>query len=63
MMTVKQLIESPCQSSPDGNYWEPALPSWQVASLQMRLRDIWAVWSGKAVAIRQTTKDDLTQPD
>ena len=57
MMTVKDLLESDCQSSPDGEHWEPALPSylwWRI-----RLRDAWAVWTGKAIAIRQTTKADI----
>ena len=58
MMTMKDLMENPCQSSPDGNHWEPALPEphfyWRI-----RLRDAWAVWRGEAVAVRQTTKADL----
>jgi len=58
MMTMKDLMENPCQSSPDGNHWEPALPEshrlWRI-----RLRDAWAVWKGKATAVRQTTKQDL----
>ena len=24
MMTMKELMENPCQSSPDGKHWEPA---------------------------------------
>ena len=57
MMTVKDLLESACQSSPDGEHWEPALPSylwWRI-----RLRDAWAVFTGKAFAVRQTTKADI----
>lgn len=57
MMTVKNLLESQVESSPDGKYWEPALPSqlwWRI-----RLGDAWAVWTGKAIAVRQTTKEDL----
>ena len=57
MITVQDLLASPTQSSPDGNHWEPALPSylwWRI-----RLRDAWAVLKGEAVAIRQTTKADL----
>ena len=58
MMTVKELIESPCQCSVDGKHWEPALPlatTWW----RSRLRDAWAVWTGEASAIRQTTKADI----
>ena len=59
MMTVKDIMTSGCQSSPDGLHWEPALPLhvwWSV-----RLRDAWAVLRGKAVAVRQTTKADLKE--
>lgn len=59
MMTVKDLIQSAAQTSPDGEHWEPALPmahpSWKV-----RLRNAYAVWKGEASAIRQTTKADLS---
>lgn len=58
MMTVKQLMQSSCQSSPDGKYWEPALPEpplWWRA----RLKDAVAVWKGDAIAVRQTTKNDV----
>ena len=57
MMTVKDLMQSTVRSSPDGKHWEPCIPSyiwWRI-----RLRDAWAVWNGEAVAVRQTTKDDL----
>jgi len=57
MLTVKELLESPVQSSPDGKHWEPGLPDcvwWKV-----RLRDAWAVWNGTAIAVRQTTKADI----
>lgn len=57
MMTVKEFMQTACKSSPDGKHWEPALPDylwWRI-----RLRDAWAVWRGRAVAIRQTTKADL----
>ena len=57
MMTVKDLMETPCQSSPDGSHWEPALP--QYVWWRVRLRDAWAVWKGQALAIRQTTKADI----
>lgn len=57
MMTVKQLMENPCQSSPDGKHWEPAIPEYQW--WRIRLRDAIAVWKGEAVAVRQTTKQDL----
>ena len=58
MMTVKELMENRCQSSPDGKHWEPALPE-QPSWWRTRFRDAWAVWKCEAVAIRQTTKDDL----
>ena len=57
MLTVKDLMTTECQSSPDGKHWEPALPHrvwWRT-----RLRDAWAVLKGEALAIRQTTKADL----
>ena len=57
MMTVRDLLTNTAQSSPDGAHWEPALPSylwWRI-----RLRDAWAVLTGKAIAIRQTTKADI----
>lgn len=57
MMTVKDLMTNACQSSPDGEHWEPALPEhmwWRI-----RLRDAWAVLKGEATAIRQTTKADI----
>ncbi len=61
MMTVKDLMENPCQSSPDGKHWEPALPDLRHLWWRIRLRDAWAVWKGEAVAIRQTTKDDIAR--
>ena len=57
MMTVKDLMTNTVQSSPDGNHWEPALPSYLL--WRTRLRDAWAVLTGKAFAIRQTTKADI----
>ena len=57
MMTVRDLLASPTQSSPDGKNWEPALPSYLL--WRTRLRDAWAVCRGDAIAIRQTTKADL----
>ncbi len=58
MMTVKDLMQSNVRSSPDGKWWEPALPEppmwWRT-----RLSDAWAVWKGEATAIRQTTKADI----
>ena len=60
MMTVKDLMTNACQSSPDGNHWEPALPHPDMR-LRFRLRDAWAVWKGEATAIRQTTKADIEQ--
>jgi hypothetical protein len=61
MMTVKDLMETGFQSSPDGNHWEPALPHPYGLNWRNRLRDAWAVWNGKAIAVRQTTKADITK--
>ncbi len=61
MMTVKDLMETECQSSPDGKHWEPALPELYRLYWRNRLRDAWAVWNGEAIAIRQTTKADITK--
>jgi len=60
MMTMKELMENPNHSSPNGKYWEPALPKCSYGFLN-RLRDAWAVWKGQATAIRQTTKADLAK--
>jgi hypothetical protein len=57
MMTLKDLMTNECRSSPDGNYWEPCLP--QYIWWRTRLRDALAVWQGKAIAVRQTTKADI----
>ncbi len=59
MITMKNLMTTEVKSSPDGKYWEPALPQhiWR----RIRLRDAWAVWKGEAVAVRQTTKADITK--
>ena len=58
MLTVKQLVTSSEQASPDGRHWEPALPlpyfGWRYL-----WRDAWEVLNGRARAIRQTTKDYL----
>ena len=54
-MTLKDLLTSGAQSSPDGQHWEPAiplLPDWN-------WRDGWLVLRGHALAVRQTTKADL----
>lgn len=59
MMTVKDLMQNQCSSSPDGRHWEPLLPEPHNLWWRIRLRDAWAVWKGEAVAIRQTTKADL----
>lgn len=61
MMTVKDLMENQCASSPDGKHWEPALPEPHQFWWRIRLRDAWAVWQGKAIAIRQTTKADIKE--
>ncbi len=57
MLTVKELMENPNRSSPDGRHWEPAL--WLYAPLRYRLRDAWEVVCGRAMAIRQTENADL----
>lgn len=61
MMTVKDLMTSNVSTSPDGRHWEPALPlpffGWLVT-----WRDAWAVLNGHAVAIRQTTLADISEP-
>jgi hypothetical protein len=59
MMTVKDLMQNQCSSSPDGLHWEPCLPEAHRLWWRIRLRDAWAVWKGDAVAIRQTTKADI----
>lgn len=58
MITVKQLMQSRVHSSPDGKHWEPALPE-PYQHWKNLLHDAWAVLKGEAVAIRQTTKQDL----
>ena len=57
MMTVRDLMTNTVHSSPDGEHWEPALPSY--LCWRIRLRDAGAVWKGEAFAIRQTTKADI----
>ena len=59
MITVKELMNNPTQSSPDGKHWEPALPEPSWVWWRIRLSDAWAVWQGKAIAVRQTIKADL----
>ena len=59
MMTMKDLMATEVKSSPDGKHWEPALP--QHIWWRIRLRDAWAVLKGEAVAVRQTTKADITK--
>ena len=61
MMTVRDLMTNTAQFSPDGDYWEPALPPYLL--WRIRLRDAWAVLTGKAIAIRQTTKADIDAAD
>lgn len=54
-MTLKDLLTSSSQSSPNGVNWEPSipyLPDWN-------WRDAWLVLRGRALAVRQTTKADL----
>lgn len=60
MLTVKDLMTSGTQSSPDGKHWEPAIPLPMFGWL-FTWRDAWAVLNGRAVAIRQTTKADLVE--
>lgn len=55
-MTLRDLMTNGASSSPDGRHWEPAiplLPDWN-------WRDAWAVLRGRALAVRQTTKADLS---
>ena len=59
MITVKDLMTSPAQSSPDGKHWEPALPHPGWPFWKTRLKDAFSVWQGKAIAVRQTTKADI----
>lgn len=58
MITVKQLLESTVQSSPDGKHWEPAIPM-PYFGWRYLWKDAWEVLNGRAVAIRQTLKCDL----
>lgn len=55
MMTLKDLMTSGAQTSPDGKHWEPAIPILATGNW----RDAWAVYKGRALAVRQTTKADL----
>jgi hypothetical protein len=57
MMTVRDFLLRSCSSSPDGEHWEPALP--EPNYFWWRLHDAWFVLTGKAHAIRQTTKADV----
>lgn len=61
MITVKQLMTSNASCSPDGKHWEPALPEGRFMWWRVRLQDAIAVFRGEAIAIRQTTKDDLKE--
>ena len=61
MITVKNLMQTSVQSSPDGQHWEPALP--QYVGLRVRLSDAWAVLMGKATAVRQTSQADVFYGD
>ena len=58
LITVKDLMTSPVQSSPDGRHWEPGIPK-KAAPWRITLHDAWAVLKGQAVAVRQTTEEDL----
>lgn len=59
MLTVKDLLTSSVQSSPDGKHWEPAIPL-PMFGWRYLWRDAWEVLNGRAVAIRQTTKADVS---
>lgn len=61
MITVKDLMQCETQSSPDGKHWEPALPDGSATRWRARLQDALAVWRGEAIAIRQTTKADISK--
>jgi hypothetical protein len=63
MLTIKDLMQRPVETSPDGKHWEPALPESRYFPFKARLKDAIAVWRGEATAIRQTTKADLTQKE
>ena len=62
MMNIKTLIQTSVTTSPDGNYWEPALPM-PSFRWRNRVKDAWAVLRGEASAIRQTTKKDLGETE
>ena len=58
MLTVRDLLASGERRSPDGLYWEPALPD-APPPLRSRLRDAWAVLTGRATAIVPTSLIDI----
>jgi len=58
MLTMRDLMTSGCQSSPDGKHWEPALPL-PMYGWRSLWRDAWEVLNGRALAVRQTTKADV----
>jgi hypothetical protein len=49
MLTVRDFLAYRERCSPDGRYWEPALPV--PPSLIGRVRDAWCVLTGRAVAM------------
>lgn len=61
MLTLKELMENPTRSSPDGKHWEPALPYGGQLWWRIRVRDAWEVLRGRACAVRQTEKADLLE--
>lgn len=61
MITVKDLMQCKTQCSPDAKHWEPALPDGSLMWWRVRLQDALAVWRGEAIAIRQTTKADISK--
>ena len=61
MMTMKDVMTSGVQSSPDGRHWEPSLPI-PMFGWRYLWRDAWEVLNGRALAVRQTRKSDI-QPE
>jgi hypothetical protein len=57
MLTVRDFLAYRERCSPDGRYWEPALPV--PPSLIWRARDAWCVLTGRAIAIVQTSAIDV----
>lgn len=65
MLTMRDVMEmwrSGPQSSPDGKHWEPAIPC-PMFGWRYNWRDAWEVLNARAVALRNTTKADLSRPE